>query len=165
MNADEIEDRYPFKDLLANWAGLYAPDNGIINVQLLLRTLLRLAKGYGAEARQHTHVKHIRPSESDSSIWEVYTTPYNTDVAIVNAKKIILASGSYINHVLKSSFGISLDLDIWEMVASYFNCNAGPGGTIFPSTHPHPTSSNITIIIANTTYLRHVVSTRPRQGR
>lgn len=112
MNADEIEDRYPFKDLPANWAGLYAPDNGIINVQLLLRTLLRLAKGYGAEARQHTHVKHIRPSESDSSIWEVYTTPYNTDVAVVNAKKIILASGSYINHVLKSSFGISLDLDI-----------------------------------------------------
>ncbi|KAL7620468.1 hypothetical protein AAE478_009463 [Parahypoxylon ruwenzoriense] len=49
------------------------------------------------------------------------------------AKKIIIASGAYVNHVLRPSFGLSLDLDIWEMVASYFNTNAGPNGTIFPS--------------------------------
>jgi sarcosine oxidase/L-pipecolate oxidase len=26
-----------------------------------------------------------------------------------------------------------LDLDIWEMTATYFGVNAGPGGTVFPS--------------------------------
>ncbi|KAI2464212.1 hypothetical protein F4781DRAFT_83512 [Annulohypoxylon bovei var. microspora] len=133
LSAEEIEDRYPFKDLPAEWVGLYAPDNGIINVQLLLRTLLSLAKDYGAETRQHTDVKRICPSENDSSIWEAHTIRHNTDATVFKAKKIVIASGSYVNHVLEPSFGISLDLDIWEMAASYFNCNAGPRGTIFPS--------------------------------
>ncbi|KAI0908758.1 hypothetical protein F4823DRAFT_477945 [Ustulina deusta] len=47
LSHKEIENRYPFKDLPSEWIGLYAPDNGIINVQLLLRTLLSLAKDYG----------------------------------------------------------------------------------------------------------------------
>lgn len=136
MSANDIEDRYPFKDFPKEWIGLYAPDNGIINVQLLLRTLLSLAKDYGAQAKQHTDVKRICPSSSDSNIWEVQTIRHDKDVAVFKAKKIVITSGSYVNHVLKPSFGISLDLDIWEMVASYFNCNAGPSGTIFPSTHP-----------------------------
>ncbi|KAI0447286.1 hypothetical protein F4803DRAFT_575455 [Xylaria telfairii] len=119
LSAKDIEDRYPFKDLPKEWIGLHAPDNGIINVQLLLRTLLSLAKDYGAQAKQHTD--------------EVQTIRHDKDVAVFKAKKIVIASGSYVNHVLKPSFGISLDLDIWEMVASYFNCNAGPSGTIFPS--------------------------------
>ncbi|KAI1501589.1 hypothetical protein F5X99DRAFT_428346 [Biscogniauxia marginata] len=133
LNATDIEDRYPFKDLPPEWIGLYAPDNGVINVQLLLRTLLSLAKDYGAEAKQHTHVKVIRLSEGDSNIWEVHTIRHDNHPVLYKAKKIIIASGDYVNHVLKPSFGISLDLDIWEMVASYFNANAGPRGTIFPS--------------------------------
>ncbi|XDG06314.1 hypothetical protein ABKA04_005929 [Annulohypoxylon sp. FPYF3050] len=133
LGAKEIENRYPFKDLPEEWIGLFAPDNGIINVQLLLRTLLSLAKDYGAEARQHTQVKRISPSEGDSSIWEVHAVRHEKDATVYKAKKIIIASGAYVNHVLEPSFGISLDLDIWEMVASYFNCNAGPNGTIFPS--------------------------------
>ncbi|KAI0810086.1 hypothetical protein GGR55DRAFT_689257 [Xylaria sp. FL0064] len=133
LSAEEIENRYPFKNLAAEWIGLYAPDNGIINVQLLLRTLLSLAQHYGAQARQHTDVKRICPSESDSSIWEVHTIGQNTVPTIFKAKKIVIALGGYVNHLLEPSFGISLDLDIWEMVVSYFNCNAGPGGTLFPS--------------------------------
>lgn len=133
LTAKEIEDRYPFKNLPSEWIGLFAPDNGVIDVQLLLRTLLSLAKDYGAEAKQHTHVKNICPSKEDSSIWEVHTVRHGTDAVVFKAKKIIITSGGYVNHVLKPSFGISLDLDIWEMVASYFNANAGPSGTIFPS--------------------------------
>ncbi|KAF3256432.1 hypothetical protein TWF192_001857 [Orbilia oligospora] len=130
---EEIEKRYPFKDLPANWVGIYAPDNGVINVQLLLRTLLSLAKDYGAETKQNTQVKEIRLSESDSNIWEVHTIRHEKDPVVFKAKKIVIASGAYVNHVLKPSYGISLDLCIWEMVANYFNCNAGPNGTIFPS--------------------------------
>ncbi|KAL2133435.1 hypothetical protein VTI74DRAFT_2361 [Chaetomium olivicolor] len=133
LSAKEIEERYPFKDLPSEWIGLYAPDNGVINVQLLLRTLLRLAKDYGAGAKQHTHVREIRPSKYDSSIWEVHAICHETEAVTFKAKKIVIASGGYVNHVLSPSFGISLDLDIWEMVASYFNSNAGPKGTIFPS--------------------------------
>ena len=136
VTATEIEARFPFKNLPSEWIGLYAPDNGVINVQLLLRTLLSLAKDYGAEAKQHTRVESIRASKvhNHSTIWEVHTIRHDKDPVVYKAKKIIIASGGYVNHVLKPSFGISLDLDIWEMVANYFNSNAGPNGTIFPST-------------------------------
>jgi len=135
LTAEQIEKTYPFKNLPSDWMGLYAPDNGVINVQLLLRTLLSLAKDYGAEAKQHTQVNKIVPSAGDSSIWEVQTTRHGNpdDKATFKAKKIVIASGAYVNQVLTPSFGISLDLDIWEMVACYFNVNAGPKGTIFPS--------------------------------
>ncbi|KAK4640498.1 hypothetical protein QC761_602240 [Podospora bellae-mahoneyi] len=106
----------PFKNLPPEWIGLFAPDNGVINVQLLLRSLLSLAKDYGAEAKQHT---------TDKTIWEVHAIRHDTDPALFKAKKILLP--------LAPTFGISLDLDIWEIVASYFNTNPGPNGTIFPS--------------------------------
>ncbi len=133
MSVKDIEKRYPFKNLPSEWIGLFAPDNGVIDVQLLLRTLLGLAKDYGAEAKQHTRVKEIRPTECDGSIWEVHTVRHETESVTFKTKKIVIAPGAYINHVLKPSFGVSLDLDIWEMVASYFNVNAGPQGTVFPS--------------------------------
>jgi sarcosine oxidase/L-pipecolate oxidase len=133
LSAKEIEERYPFKNLPENWTGLYAPDNGVINVQLLLRTLMSLAKDYGAEAKQHTKVEKISLSKQDSKTWEVHTVRHETEKVTFSAKKIVIASGAYVNHVLEPSFGISLDLDIWEMVASYFSTNPGPKGTIFPS--------------------------------
>ncbi|KAF3929968.1 hypothetical protein AA313_de0206999 [Arthrobotrys entomopaga] len=135
LNAEEIQRRYPFKNLPPDWIGLFAPDNGVINVQLLLRTLLSLAKDYGAEAKQHTHVNRISPQKGREDIWEVHTTRHDEESydVVFKAKKIIIASGAYVNHVLRPSCNISLDLNIWEMVASYFNCNAGPSGTIFPS--------------------------------
>jgi sarcosine oxidase / L-pipecolate oxidase len=135
VTAEEIEHRYPFKNLPPDWIGLFAPDNGVINVQLLLRTLLSLAKDYEAEAKQHVRVEAIRPSEvqGESTIWHVHAVGHEKDPLAYKAKKIIIAPGAYVNHVLQPSFDISLDLDIWEMVASYFNCNAGPNGTNVPS--------------------------------
>ncbi|KYK56460.1 hypothetical protein DCS_03460 [Drechmeria coniospora] len=135
VTAKAIEGRYPFKNLPADWVGLFSPDNGVINVQLLLRTLLNLAKDYGAEARQHTQVQSILPPKAPQAgyNWEVNTLRHGSEAVTFKTNKVIIASGSYVNHVLKPSFGFSLDLDIWEMVASYFNTNAGPEGTIFPS--------------------------------
>lgn len=135
VTAKDIEKRYPFKSLPCDWEGLYAPDNGVINVQLLLRTLLSLAKDYGADAKQNTRVESISPSKDDNSTWEVRTTSHDVETIVFKTKKIVITSGAYVNHVLKPSFGISLDLDIWEMVSSYFNAKAGPNGTIFPSTY------------------------------
>ncbi|KAF4415568.1 sarcosine oxidase [Fusarium acutatum] len=109
LTAEQIEEQYPFKNLDPKWIGLFAPDNGVINVQLLLRTLYSLAKDYGAQAKQHTQVRQLRPLDSDKSIWEVHATVHDKEV------------------------NIGLRLEIWEMVATYFNTNPGPNGTIFPS--------------------------------
>lgn len=136
VKAKDIEERYPFKNIPGDWEGLYAPDNGVINMQLLLRTLLSLAKDYGAKAKQHTRVGSINLSQDDNSTWEIHTTHHDMETIVFKAKKIIITSGAYVNHILKPSFSISLDLDIWEMVFNYFNANAGPQDTIFPSTSP-----------------------------
>ncbi|KAF5629873.1 sarcosine oxidase [Fusarium sp. NRRL 25303] len=132
LTVEQIEEQYPFKNLDPKWIGLFAPDNGVINVQLLLRTLYGLAKDYGAQAKQHTQVKQLRPLDSDKSIWEVHAMVHDKEVKYLT-KKIIITSGAYVNHVLKPSFSIGLRLEIWEMVATYFNTNPGPNGTIFPT--------------------------------
>lgn len=138
VTAKEIEDWFPFKNLPPEWIGLYAPDNGAINVQLLLRTLLNLAKDYGAEAKQHAQVQSICPSETHPEVWLLRTIQNGKDIVFYKARKIVIAAGAYVNHVLTPSFGISVDLSIWEMVASYFNSKPGPEGTLFPSTYIFP---------------------------
>lgn len=133
MTAEQIERRYPFKNLPKEWIGLFAPDNGVINVQLLLRTLSRLAKDYGADAQQHIKVKQLHPHGEDGLTWKVSGLKKESQSVEFHGKKIILTCGAYINHVVEPNFGFQLDLNIWEMVASYFSVNPGPGGTVFPS--------------------------------
>ncbi|KAK3985460.1 hypothetical protein QBC44DRAFT_335047 [Cladorrhinum sp. PSN332] len=132
LTVDKIEKRWPFKNLPSHFEGLYAPDNGVINVPLLLRTLLRLAKDYDADAKQHTQVKSVQ-YDTNTNTWNVSGVHHGKTGVAYHASKIIIASGAYVNHILKPSFGVQLDLDIWEMTSSYFNTNAGPRGTIFPS--------------------------------
>lgn len=131
-STEQIEKRYPFKNLPKDWEGLYAPENGVINVQLLLRTLYGLAKDYGAEASQYRIVQSVE-FNTGSKAWDVAAndnkgTPHN-----YQGRKIVITSGAYTNHVLQPNFGLSLDLDIWKMVASYFSVNPGPSGVVFPS--------------------------------
>lgn len=47
-----------------------------------------------------------------TSVWEVHTTRHDADAVIFKGKKIIIATGAYVNHVLKPSFNISIDLPI-----------------------------------------------------
>ncbi|THC88621.1 hypothetical protein EYZ11_011933 [Aspergillus tanneri] len=105
---------------------IFAPDNGIINVPLLVRTLYRLAQDYGAKLQQYTKVTKLEP---DSEGWSVTVSR----PVVYHVQKLIITSGAYVNHVIRPSFDIQLRLDIWEMVASYFSVNAGPRGRIFPS--------------------------------
>lgn len=92
-----IEQQYPFKNLDPTWIGLYAPDNGVINIQLLLRTLYGLTKDYGAQAKQHTEVKQIRLPEEGGRIWEVHATSQDIPSTYL-IKKVIIASGANVNH-------------------------------------------------------------------
>lgn len=55
-----------------------------------------------------------------------------------HADKIVLACGTYLNSILRQSFGIQLRLEIWEMTGSYYSVDPGDGdghqGTEIPST-------------------------------
>ena len=130
----EIEQRYPFINLPEKWVGLYAPDNGCINVQQLCRSLYRLAQSYGAHTHQYVAVTKIQPYELHGrKVWEVLATHQDGHSVNHLAEKIVIACGAYTNHVVYPSFGFHLNLDIWEMVSTYFSVNAGPKGTIFRS--------------------------------
>ncbi|KAH6874191.1 hypothetical protein B0T10DRAFT_541211 [Thelonectria olida] len=117
LTAAEIEQKYSFKNLNPEWVGLFAPDNGIINVQLLVRTLHSLAKDRGTQAKQHT---------------QIHVVTYGLS-ATYFTKKIIIASGNCTNAILRPNFGISLDLEARKIVKTYFNADLNPNGTVFPS--------------------------------
>ncbi|KAI5462015.1 hypothetical protein BGZ63DRAFT_442909 [Mariannaea sp. PMI_226] len=136
LTAAEIERDYPFKNLDPEWAGLLAPNNGMINVQLLVRTLYVLAKNLGAQAEQHTQVERIRPSHSKDSNWEIDVKTYGR-AATYFTKKIIITSGAGINSILGPSFGISLDLETRQIATTYFNVDKLANGTAFPRTWLH----------------------------
>lgn len=127
MNKEEIEKKYPFKNLPDDYIGLHAPDDGVINVPLTLRTLYRLAESFGAVLKQNIAVDKIEPTSIRDSLhtWSVHGFSGEKRVNHLG-KKLIITCGAYTNHILAPSFNCHLALDIWEMVASYWAVNAGP---------------------------------------
>ena len=126
LTVDEIEAEYPLKDLPRNFEGIFAPDNGCINVPLVLRSLYRLGLAYGATMRSHARVTGLELRGDGVSVAvEGDPQPYT-------AGKCIVAAGAYSNQVL-AAIGIRLNLSIWEMVYEYYAANPGPEGTYFPS--------------------------------
>jgi sarcosine oxidase/L-pipecolate oxidase len=127
LTVAQIMQQYPFRDLPSTFIGVYAPDNGCINVPLLLRSLYRLAQSYGAKLLSHAAVQDL--TIKDSGVCVRFDASGNQ---VVQAKKCVLAPGAYINKILKS-VGIEIDLNIWEMVYEYYATDPGPKGTLFPS--------------------------------
>jgi len=126
LTVAEIVQQYPFRDLPSNFIGVYAPDNGCINIPLLLRSLYRLAQSYGAKLVSHATVQALTVGDDGVSV------RFNASGSeVVKAKKCVLAPGAYINSILKS-LGIEIDLNIWEMVYEYYATDPGPKGTLFP---------------------------------
>jgi sarcosine oxidase / L-pipecolate oxidase len=127
LNVAQIMQQYPLRNLPDNFIGVFAPDNGCINVPLLLRSLYRLAQSYGAKLQAHAEVKEFKVSEGGISV-----TFENGEIETVTAAKCIVAAGAYSNDVL-TGVGVKIDLNIWEMVYEYYATDPGPSGTLFPS--------------------------------
>ena len=127
LTVQQIMTRYPFKDLPSNFKGIFAPDNGCIDVPLLLRTLYRMAQSYGAKLVSHAKVEDLCITDANVSV-----TFNNGEQETITADKCIVTCGAYTNDVL-NSVGIDLDLKIWEMVYEYYATDPGPDGTLFPS--------------------------------
>lgn len=127
LTAQQIMARYPFTGLPSTFVGLFAPDNGCINVPLLLRSLYGLAQGYGAKLQAHAEVCDLQVQADGVSV------SFNAGEVITrSARKCVIASGAYTNHVTRH-IGVELNLQIWEMVYEYYATDPGPNGTLFPS--------------------------------
>ncbi len=128
LTAKQIMETYPFQNLPSYFEGIFAYDNGCINVPLLLRTLYRLALSYGSSMVSHARVTAIDVGENTVTV--EYTT--GEQVHELVGQKCIVAAGAYTNDVV-SSVNLELNLDIWEMVYEYYATSPGPSGTLFPS--------------------------------
>ena len=122
MGADQIMAEYPFKNLPETFKGLFALDNGVINVPLLLRTLTRLCSFHGAKIYENADVNNMETSEFGVKIEAVDTQ--TGEKRWVYAKKAALTCGAYVNDVLKPNFGFELNLSMWSSVAGSKQANS-----------------------------------------
>ncbi|MET7331129.1 FAD-dependent oxidoreductase [Nonomuraea sp. NPDC005650] len=125
LAAAQIQREYPFMRLPETFVGLYAPDNGCIDVPLVLRTLRRLTVERGGQVRPHARVTALAGRAGGV----VVTIGQDEKVT---ARKCVVACGAYTNDVL-ASLDLRLRLGIWEMGYGYFASDPGPPGTRFPS--------------------------------
>jgi sarcosine oxidase/L-pipecolate oxidase len=98
LTGSEIMKDYPcFKNLPESYQAVFSPDNGSINVPLVLRTLARLAETNGAQLVQHAHVKNLAVDTKGVTV--------SVDLGAegpktVKGKKAIITSGAYSNDIL-----------------------------------------------------------------
>ncbi|KAM9957008.1 hypothetical protein ACTFIR_003745 [Dictyostelium discoideum] len=154
LTAQEIMEEYPFRNIPSNHQGVFAPDNGVINLPLVLRSLYKLCLQYGCKMVSHAEVKLIKNLSTTMVEIEVEHTDVDQKTKQsfkVKSKKAAITSNSFCNHIIKPSFGWELDMTIWEMTSSYFVAKPGPNATVFKSmwfnfqndTDNDPTKSNL----------------------
>lgn len=126
LTVEEIQEQLPFKNLPSNFQGLWAPDNGCINVALVLRKLAELCRKNGTIIKEYAKVQKIMVVSEDDIKIEVECSNASDDIReikIFNASKCAITPGAYVNHILEPSFSIKLKVDIWEMVYAYYACD------------------------------------------
>jgi sarcosine oxidase/L-pipecolate oxidase len=127
LTAKQIMAEYPFKDLPSDFIGVFAPDNGCINVPQVLRSLYYLAAALGVKLAPNTSVREITLHDDGVTVRADMGTSQS-----VTARRCVLAAGAYTNHVL-ASLDLTLRLNIWEMTYAYYATAPGPNGALFPS--------------------------------
>jgi len=128
LSVDDIETNFPFRNLPSNFQGLWAPDNGCINVPLMLRQLTRLCEETkNVEIVQFAKVHKLDTSSSSDQVTVSATIGERDDCQELKTfvgRKSIITAGAYTNQILDPSFNLRLDLDIWEMSYEYYDCNS-----------------------------------------
>lgn len=124
LDRDGIQATLPFQNLPEEWVGIDMPDNGYINVPLLLRTLHHLCHKHGVDLFDYATVKSIQPDLTKLTNWVVQGERSSqngasglTTTFAYGAKKIAITPGAYVNQILFPSFKFTLNVHIWEMVS------------------------------------------------
>lgn len=125
LTADQIQQQFPFKDLPSNFEGLWAPDNGCINVSLVLRKLAELSRSNGTDIIEYATVKKVTACDEHVKVDVEISDASGTsiDIKTFEAKNCAITAGAYVNHILEPSFHIRLNVDIWEMTSAYYSCD------------------------------------------
>ena len=113
LDAAQIEQRFPFKDIPPDYSGFFQKDGGIIDLAATQRALLAICQAApNVKLMSQTPVTNIESLASG----EIIVSIPEGEVA---GKKLVISPGSYINDILKH-FSLSVNVDIWEMSSAYY---------------------------------------------
>lgn len=117
LTCQEVEKKLGMKNLsdIPNFVGFFAPDNGVINVQKTLRTMYAIAQKAGVQLEANAPCDHIKVHDDGVQV--------SSKNNVYHGKKVILTAGAYTNTILKPSFGLEINMDIWEMIYAYYPYN------------------------------------------
>lgn len=112
LNAQEIEDRFHFKNIPKDYSGFFQANGGIINLKAAERALFDgCARSPQTALHEYESVTNI---VSDSCGVTV-----TTDQETYHSRQLAICAGAYTNNVLEP-LGISVGLDIWQMSSAYY---------------------------------------------
>lgn len=113
LDAQQIEDRYHFKNLKKDYGGFFQADGGMINLPLTLQTMYNVAnRADNITLTEFAQVVNIDSKLNGNIIVKT------EDMAYVS-EKLILTPGAYVNELLQH-LGLWINLDIWEMSSAYY---------------------------------------------
>lgn len=116
VDADDLQQRYPFAALPGSWCGFSQPSGAVIDVRGTLRVLHeRARRDDRIELRAGTEVVGICTGDDRLGV----TARNASGGATISADKLVLAPGAHLNQVL-SLLGLRVDVTLWRMPSAWF---------------------------------------------
>lgn len=113
LNADQIEDRFPFKSIPSNYKGFFQKDGGIIDLKATQEALLNNCRASSnVTLKDNAPVSEISPLDNGG-----FQIKVNDEC--ISCSKLVITPGAYINDILHH-FNLEIDIDIWEMSSAYY---------------------------------------------
>jgi glycine/D-amino acid oxidase-like deaminating enzyme len=112
LTAQEIEEKYPFRNLPSTYTGLFQPDGASINFKATIETLLNLCN-----QEETVTLEENSPVLKINQVGEQFeiTTPKG----IYIAKKLAIVPGPYINSII-NLLNFKIEATYWNMSSAYF---------------------------------------------
>ena len=112
LTAQEIEEKYPFRNLPATYTGLFQPDGASINFKATIETLLNLCN-----QEETVTLEENSPVLKINQVGEQFeiTTPKG----IYIAEKLAIIPGPYINSIV-NLLNFKIEATYWNMSSAYF---------------------------------------------
>jgi sarcosine oxidase len=111
LDARQIERRFGFVGLPAQYEGFFQPEGGVLDVQATLSALVGLARDRGVAFYERTRVERLTSSTDGV---ELHTTS-----GTLRPARVVVAAGAFANELL-APLGLSLAMRYFEMTSMYF---------------------------------------------
>lgn len=119
LTAVDIRDKYPFKNIPANYSGVFQADAGVVKVKDVLLSLHSLCTKQKVELISRCVAKQIRSNPDGVTLSCDLWNGYGFEDFEISAKKVILCPGPFVNKATQLlNFG--LKMDIWDWTSAYF---------------------------------------------